>query len=341
MGNTMRHLFLVLALSMPMSTSVHARFLKIATLAPEGTSWMAEMRRGAEEIAKQTAGRVQLKFYPGGVMGTDKTVLRKIRAGQLHGGAFTSVSLLGVYVDAQIYGLPFLFRSYDEVDYVRARMDSEIRDGLEAHGMVTLGITEGGFAYLLSDEPLRSRDDAKGKKVWVPEGDLVSQTALEVAGIAPVSLPIADVYTGLQTGLIDTVATTPAAAIALQWHTKVRYFTDVPLMYLVGFVVIDKTAFDGLSAGDQAVVRSAMGEVLESLGRRNRQDDEGARQALQNQGIQFVRPESEAELERWRSIAAEALFRLQDKGVYSPAMLERIQGHLRAYRNQTGSGDGG
>ena len=91
--------------------------IKIATLAPDGTLWMQEMRKGAEEIARRTDGRVVFKFYPGGSMGSDRNVLRKIRAGQLHGGMLTGGALSDIYTDAQLYGLPFLFRSYEELDY--------------------------------------------------------------------------------------------------------------------------------------------------------------------------------------------------------------------------------
>ncbi len=315
--------------------------LKIATLAPEGTSWMHELREGAKEVAAGTEGRVEIRFYPGGVMGNDKTVLRKIRAGQLQGGAFTGGGLEEVYRDTDIYGMPFLFRSYAEVDYVRERVDPLLREEIARRGMVVLGMSEGGFAYLFSGSPVRKVDDLKGKKVWIPEGDEVSLTALEVAGVSPVPLPIADVYTALQTRLVDTVATTTAAAIAFQWHTRVKYFTDVPLMYLVGVVALDKRAFERLAPRDQTVVQDRMGAALARLDTLNREGNRGAREALKQQGIEVVGPESPAELERWRGIADEALKRLAARQAFSPDMLERIQEHLKAYRQEHGSRDGG
>lgn len=310
--------------------------LKIATLAPEGTSWMQELRKGADEVAAATQGRVEIRFYPGGVMGNDKTVLRKIRAGQLQGGAFTGGSLDEVYRDTAIYGLPFLFRSYDEVDYVRERVDPLLKEGLARGGMVALGISEGGFAHVLSGSPVRKVEDLRGKKMWVPEGDVVSQVTLEVAGISPVPLPLADVYTGLQTRLVDTVATTSAAAIAFQWHTRVKYFTDVPLLYLVGVVAVDQKAFDRLRPEDRAAVQERMGAALARLDVLNRQGNASAREALRQQGIAFVGPESPEELARWRGIAVEALERLRVRGAYTPETLAAIQAHLEAYRAQQG-----
>src|SRR5512140_2883564 len=147
-------LLLAALLAVPFAPA-QALTLKIATLAPDGTAWMQELRKGGDEIAQRTAGRGTVKFYPGGSMGSDRVVWRKIRAGQLQGGALTGGALAEINPDAQIYSLPMLFRSYDELDYVRARMDKKIEQGIEAHGFVTFGLTDGGFAYLMSSSPLR------------------------------------------------------------------------------------------------------------------------------------------------------------------------------------------
>ncbi len=153
------------------SSNAFALTLKIATVAPDGTSWMKEMRAGAKDIADKTEGRVSFKFYPGGVMGNDQAVYRKMRAGQLQGGAVTSTSLAEIYPDAGILSLPMLFRSYAEVDYVRERFDKDFAKGLEEAGLIPIGFTEGGFAYIMSQGTITSFADLEGKKVWVPEND--------------------------------------------------------------------------------------------------------------------------------------------------------------------------
>jgi TRAP-type C4-dicarboxylate transport system substrate-binding protein len=312
-----------------------AKTLKIATIVPEGSSWMVEMREAADEIQEKTDGRVKLKFYPGGVMGNDKTVLRKVRVGQLQGGAFTSGALSDIYPDIELYSLPFLFRSYDEVDYVRKHLDEGLKAGLEANGFVALSITDGGFAYVLSQKPIRKVEDMEGAKVWLVEDDKMSEIALEIAGVSPVPLPIADVYTALQTGLIDTVAAPPMGAIAFQWHTKVDYLTDVPVMYLVGVVAIDRKAFSKLSPGDQAIVREAVEEASRRLDTESRSGEANAREALANQGIEFVEASSAEEVERWRSISAEAIEKLRGMGIYSDETISKILSLLETYRSES------
>jgi len=308
---------------------------KIATLAPDGTVWMQEMRAGAEEIARRTAGRVNFKFYPGGSMGSDRGVLRKIRAGQLHGGALTGGALSDVHPDTQIYSLPFLFRSYDELDYVRARMDKTFARLIEERGFVTFGFTDGGFAYIMSSQPTRGIADLRTQKVWIPEGDDISHALFNTLGISPVPLPLTDVLTGLQTGLITTVASSPVGAIALQWHGKVKYVADVPTLYVYGTLAIDKKSYNRLSPADQQVMREVMERVFASLNRQTRVDDRNARDALRKEGIEFQVLSAE-ELAKLHAAADQTIERLAGQQAFSTALLRQLQGHVAAYRRTAG-----
>lgn len=307
--------------------------LKIATLAPDGTLWMQELRKGAEEIARRTDGRVQFKFYPGGSMGSDRNVLRKIRAGQLHGGMLTGGALSDIYPDSQLYGLPFLFRSYEELDYVRTRMDQTLAQGIEQRGFVTFGFSDGGFAYLMSSVPIRRVEDMKSQKVWSPEGDEITRAMFEALGVSPIPLPLTDVLTGLQTGLITTLGATAAGAIALQWHTKIKYVSDTPAMYIFGALAVDKKTFGRLNSADQKVVHEVMGQAFTTLNRQARIDDRSARDALRKQGIEYLEPVPD-ELTKMRNAADQAIDQLGKKGAYTPALLKTLQGHLDSYRRR-------
>ena len=147
----MRHTVLALLAPLLLFVGSHsqAETFKVATLSPDGSFWMKTMREAGKEVAAATEDRVQFKWYPGGVMGDDKAVLRKMRVGQLQGAALPMGELLSFYPDSQAYGIPFLFNSYEEVDYVRSQLDASLIAGFAEGGMEVLGIAEGYFLSLM------------------------------------------------------------------------------------------------------------------------------------------------------------------------------------------------
>ncbi|MEL6950287.1 MAG: TRAP transporter substrate-binding protein DctP [Pseudomonadota bacterium] len=308
-----------------------AETFKLATVAPENSQWMRDMRSGAKEISERTDGRVKIKLYGGGVMGNDNKVLRKIRIGQLHGGAFTAGSLMSIYPDLSVYGLPLLFNSQEEVDFVRERFDAQLKTGLEDAGYVSFGFAGGGFAMVLGNEPVRTLEDLDNQKMWVPEGDTISYAGMEALDLSPVTLPVTDVLTGLQTGLLDVVATPPVGALVLQWHTKVKYVTPMPLVYTMAFIAIDKKRFDRLSAEDQAVVDDVLTGIYANFEQVNRTDNEKALAALESVGIEIVALE-DGELNKLRGQVESVNRELAEDNVFSLELYEALTGALAEYR---------
>lgn len=329
----MRKVSLLLAIAaLSWMQGANAAELKIATAAPENSQWMQDMRAGAARIKEETEGRVVVKIYGGGIQGIDKKVLQKIRVGQLHGGVFTPGSVADLYGSMNLYSLPFIFDSPAEVDYVRSKMDAKLAQGLEEAGFISFGFSGGGFALLYSQTPVRSIDDLSGKKVWVPEGDPISYSAMKDLGLSPVTLPITDVLTGLQTGLLDIVAVPPVTALVLQWHTKVSYMLKVPILYTMGFMAIEKRAFNRLSSADQQVVRTVMSGVYRKFNDESWQTDIDATAALENAKIEPVYAD-DAEMARIREIMNRTNRRLGEEGVFSLPLYEEMLGYIKEFRS--------
>lgn len=329
----LRQRFFTSLLALCAAGTVQADVLKIATTAPDGTAWMREMRAGADAVKARTEGRVELKYYPGGVMGDSSTVQRKIKIGQLQGGAFTGGEISNVNTDVQLYSLPFLFRSQAEVDAVRSKLDDRIKSGFEKGGFVALGLSGGGFAYIMSTRDIKTRDDLKAAKVWVPQGDYIAEVAFKNAGVAPVSLPLADVYTSLQTGLIDTAANTLAGTIAFQWHTKIKHVVDLPVSYVVGALVVDKKAFDKISPADQTVLKEEMAKAFAQLDKVSIEDNAKAVDALKKQGITIYQP-SAAEIAGWQKVGADSATQLESEKVLSGDLYKLLTDELAAQRKK-------
>lgn len=310
--------------------------LKIATLAPQNSAWATHFLAGAKDVEARTDGRVKLKFFWGGAQGTESKVQQKIKIGQLHGGTFSPTDFQGRYADLNIYGMPFFFRSPEEVSFVRERMDPMLEQGMQELGFNTYGFAGGGFAYILSNEPVQSLADLRGKKVWLPEGDEISYEAMKGLNLSPVPLPVTDVLTGLQTGLIDIVAIPPVVALALQWHTKVSYVTQIPVLYPMGFLAISQRALRRVSDADQAVLDEVMNDVYAKVDTDSWAESENAVDALLSVGIENVEP-LEGELERIRAAMAETTRGIAEQGLISVAILDEMQKHVDEFRS--GQGD--
>jgi TRAP-type C4-dicarboxylate transport system substrate-binding protein len=168
--------------------------------------------------------------------------------------------------------------------------------------------------------------------LWKPEDDDLNEALFRKMGVHPITLPLADVYTGLQTGLIDTIGSTPTGALAFQWHTRIRSVTDVPLLYLVGVLVIDNKRFDKINAADQKIVKDVIDNTFASMDKVNRADNESAKKALLKMGTEFARPETK-EILHWNKLADEVIEETGSK-VASPELYHKLKDLLSDYRTK-------
>jgi len=334
---TFKRLAISVIIALSCNAAMAATQIKIATLVPQNTSWGSKIEAGRQEIAERTDGRVKLKIYYGGVQGHAGKVKQRIRFGQLHGGDFTPTDFQDSMPDLNIYGLPFVFESNEEVAFVRKHMDSALAAGFADEGFVTFGFA-GDFAIVLSNVPVRGLDDLRGKQIWLPEGDAISDRAMKKLQLVPNSKPISDVITGLRTGLFDVVAAPPAAAVALQWHTSVKYFTDMPVLYAMSFMAIDKKVFGKLAVEDQTIVTDVLTRVYKEINDSSPADAANAKDALANSGIKSVEPAA-GEVERIRTVMAENNRDMARQGLISTAMLDKMQQYIQQFRSENGESD--
>ncbi len=303
---------------------------KIATISPDGLGWMSKFRVGLERIEAETNKRVTFKIYPGGVQGDDATVLRKMRIRQLNGGVFAAGSLTRFFPDLQVYNLPLQFRSYEEVDFVRARMDSYISDGLQKAGIKTFAFTETGFAYLLANEPVSSLADLRKLKAWIPDNDPIAAELIKSFDVSPIPLNITDVLPALQTGMINAVVGPPSVILALQWHNHLTHLMNLPLVYIYSMLAMDMKVYSKASSTDQDTVMKILDEVFELVGRETRSDNERALQALKKIGITFVEPTDKAE---WQTAADLSVQKLMRSGEISGEVVNTYLELLKNFRS--------
>ena len=304
--------------------------IKLATLAPEGSSWMKTFKSLNTEVMKKTENRVQFRIYAGGVLGDEKDMLRKMKIGQIHGAALTTGSLSSLFKEADVLQVPFLFQKYEEVDVILKKMDAFFRKGFEESGYPFLSWSEGGFIYLMSTIPIASVADLKKAKVWIWEESPMSKAIFDEAGVKAIPLSVPDVLVGLQTGLVDVVYVPPTAAISLQWFTKIKYFTDVPLSYLTGGAVVKKEIFKGLSPSDQKVIVETFQHQFEQLKTVTRNENQEAIKVMTKQGVKAIVP-SKDQLDEFKRLSAKAMEKITGQ-TFSKKVLEEVTSSLEQYR---------
>lgn len=263
------------------SCVAQADTLKIATQYPPGSQAVNTLHALAAELSQLTAGAIDIKLYPSGVMGNDPTVLRKIRVGQLHGALVSSSTLTLLNVPADGISRPFQFDSLAAVDSARQAFDPSIRQQLADQGWYGFGPLDGGFAYLMSQRPVDGMAGLHDSKLWLPDTPTVRDMSRSV-DLDFAVLGIGDVLAALETGAVNALIAPPAAALTLNWHSRLDYLTDQPVVYTWGMLILPERSLARLSDEQRQLVTERLSLWAEALDQQMRQSNASARSALLN-----------------------------------------------------------
>ena len=323
----------VLALGV-MATSAHAQSssteLRMATLAPNGSTWSVNFAKSASAISTKTSGRVTLKWYEGGSQGDEKDYVRKIGLGQLDGAAITSTGLSMIDESIRVLELPDLFDSVDEMDYVVAKMWPSFQKAFAAKGYILADRGEVGWFYLMSKQKLGSIADLTKAKPWLWSDDKIAQAMYARLGVSGVPLGVPEVDAALTSSRLDTIYSSPLAAVALQWSTKVNYRSDLAMYYGVGAIVISKKAFDALPAADQKVVTTALQKYGREIRSDVRKDNVDADKSMIRAGVNVANADASMR-SAWDAAAQQVWKDLVGK-VYTQAQLDEVLKLRAEYR---------
>jgi TRAP-type C4-dicarboxylate transport system substrate-binding protein len=304
--------------------------IKFATLAPEGSTWMKVMHALDNEVREKTDNRVGFKFYPGGVQGDEKDVLRKIRNGQIHGGGFTGFGLGAIAPEFRVIELPFMFKDLEEVDYVRDELDPYFRGVFKEKGYTFLGWGDVGFVYLYSNSPITNPDELRRSKMWTWSGDQLAEIFFDAFNVSPIPLALPDVLTSLQMGVIDAVYSSPLACVALQWFTRVKYMTGVPITYGFGAMLVSEKIMKKVSPADAAIIKEITEKHSRMLIDKTRVQNQEAIQAIEDEGVEILTIDDAVEDEFFttgRAAWADGIGEL-----YPKDLLDRVASVVEDYR---------
>ncbi len=323
------------ALLISYSNASETYTLKFATLIPPDTAWMNSIQEWSDELEQKSQGRLKIKIYPGGVMGDEPDVLRKIRSRQLHGAFFTGYGIGRIYPPARVLEMPFMFHSTEESDYVRNHIMPEIQQGFREKGFELLGWPEVGFLHFFSKQPINSLEQLKQRHIWLWQGDPMGEAFASAAGVSPVPLSIMDVYTQLsaQHGSIDTVYNSPFGALAMQWHTKLRYASMVPMTNAIGSLVVSHRFYNRLPDDLKELLKETGQDVAEEINQDARRDNQQSITLLKKSGIEFMWDWSEEEKQQMLDIRDRAAKTLAESGYIPEKHFTQTRNILEQYRS--------
>ena len=290
--------------------------IKMATLAPVGTEWHGMLVEMGQKWNEVTDGTVELRIYPGGVVGDERDMIRKIRIGQIHAAAITTEGLSELNQEIYALIIPLLFDDWDDVDWIRERLEDDLIAGIEKSGFKLLTWTDIGWVHWFTKDPMKLPEDLKGMKIFNWAGEFKTLQLWKRGGFNAVQLASIDILSGLQTGLINAIGTNPMVSLASQWFGIVNHMLDMRWGLLTGGIVIDKRIWEKIDPKYQEKMLEIIAEIDKEQKKSGRYKDVESIEVMKQYGL-IVHELSEKDLQYWKEYVEE--WYPDIRGSYVPA----------------------
>ena len=279
----------LLALALSQALVAQSSAIKLATVVPDGSVWDKSLKQMGVDWKTATGDRVSLTVFSGGSQGDESTVLRKIRLNALQGASLTVVGLSAIDWSFNVFNIPFFFQSYDELNAVIETLTPTLKQRIEQKGFVLVHWGHGGWLQVFSKQPVQTVADLKRMKLYTSAGDDTMTQWYKANGFQPRAMAMTDVLTGLTTGMIDALPTTPIASMAFQWYKQTPYMLDLGISPIVGATVVSKKTWDRISPADRAKMSEISLKVEKQLQADVPKGDGLATLVMQNQGLKITK----------------------------------------------------
>ena len=293
----MKRIIIILLL---FSSVIFARkiVVKMGTLAPEGTDWHGMLIEMGQQWKSATKGKVQLRIYPGGVLGDERDMVRKMRIGQIQAAGMTAEGLSEIVSDFSCYFVPLVYQDSEDVRRVTEALLPKLEQKLEDNGFKLLYLSELTYAYWFSTSPLKVPSDLKNKKFFTWAGDFKWEQVYKKAGYNPVPLATTDILSALQTGLISTIPQPPIYALAQQSFGIADHMLDLKWGVLMAGIVVDIKTWKRIPNKYHEDLLSIAKEIQAKYADSNSDADAKALDAMKQYGLKVHSP-SEDERALW------------------------------------------
>jgi TRAP-type C4-dicarboxylate transport system substrate-binding protein len=308
----------------PIATNAQsATTIRIASLAPPGSSFVKVLKAWGRTLEKETDGRVELRVFSGGSDGSDRALVKQIKAGKLDAAGVATTGLSMIAPELQVLAAPGLLADEDSLDRVRERLDDKLQGMIEAGGFTLLAWGDGGKNRVFATEEFSKPSDLERKAAWAGKDNAVQNAYVKALGAAPLRTKAAGVLPGLKGGSLDVVPASAMSAVAFQWYTQLKYMTSSNFNIIVGGSVISTKVFKKLNEADQKVLLDTAKRAASKLGQIVARDDDRAYETLLSRNITEV--DTTANQAEWEAAAEKAREQLVKKGVFSKSLLQAVE----------------
>ena len=301
----------------------NATVIRIASLAPPGSSFVKVLKAWSRTLQKETEGRVELRVFSGGSEGSDRDLVNRIKNGKLDAAGVATTGLSMVAPELQVLTAPGLLTTDAQLDNAREKLDSKLQKLIEDGGFKLLAWGDGGKNRVFSATEFATPADLAGKPGWAGKNNAVALEYAKAIGVKPVKVGASAVFPSLKDGKLEVVPASAMSAVAFQWYTKLKYMTSSNFNIIVGGSIISKKKFNELSKADQDTLLSTAKRAASKLDQIVARDDDRAYQTLLGRGISEV--DTSANRAAWDGAAKKARDQLAQRGVYSKSLLKAVE----------------
>ncbi len=305
--------------------------LRIGTLAPKNSLYHRQLLEIGEAWRQAQGGNAKYVVFPDGSQGGEAELARRMRIGQLQGALLSIVGLSEIEPSINaLQSIPLLFKTWEEVDYVREKMRTSMEKKFLDKGFVVLAWGDAGWVRFFSKDALMRPDDFKKMKFFSFAGESEQQEIMKSLGFTPVPLETTDILPSIQTGMINVVPSTPYFVLATQIYGKVPHMLEINWAPVVGALLVTQKAWDDMSPAGRQALRTAGEKAGVQIRNKARQEVEEAVEAMRKRGLVVNKPNPD-QLREWQELADKLYPRIRGNLVPAETFDEVFQ-HVKAFR---------
>lgn len=272
-----------------LASPVSARDFRSADIHPTDYPTVEAVRYMGKLLAERTNGRLGVKVFPNGALGTEKDTIEQIKLGALEMMRINVAPLNNVVPETMVTALPFIFRSTEHMRHVLdGPIGDEILGAMAEQGMIGLAFYDSGSRSMYTvNKPVKNLADLKGAKIRVQQSDLFV-AMIKALGANATPMPFGEVYTALKTGIVDAAENNYPSYESSRHFEAAKYFSLTEHAMAPEVLVFSKAAWDKLSKEDQALVRQAAKESVPYMRKLWDEREEKSKEVVTKAGSQIV-----------------------------------------------------